>query len=553
MEKTSTNSSLNKANRSPSNRKPKSDLSSGKKQRTVDSEKSVTKLTLPAADKLSVISFSAHLPDYNLATQTQMKVRNDPEWFLREWLGQQPWEMEIAMIESVRDYMKTLLAGCVASGKTHATAGLVFWWLCAFFPARVFSIAPTERQLKVNLWSEIPSMHASARVKLGGELNTLSFKLGDKWYARGFSPKDKFGVFGMHGEHDLILIDDGQGVAQEVFDGLENAMAGGTSRMLVSCNPIVTSGEIYNAMTRNRGEYNVIRISADKNEPPAKNVFIAPNIAAQSVVVPGTITQDMVDKWSTKYGWDSDFVRTKARALLPKQEPDTLIPLDWIELANCRDIPAGDHITTLGCDIARFGDDDTVLFPVKGRQGLQPVTIHGNDTMQVTGHIVRAISDYNVRDVFIDVIGIGSGVYDRLAELQREEKPTVPKHVRLYAVNVGEKAKNEEKFVNLRSETWWAARESLNPKGEAPFALPQNEELMAELAAPKYTVESGGRIKVESKEDMKDRLGRSPDLADAYCLAVFKRFQNSSKPAAAVFGGNTSAGFPGMQRTADWM
>jgi phage terminase large subunit len=320
--------------------------------------------------------------------------------------------------------------------------------------------------------------------------------------------------------------------------------------MMVSCNPVVTSGEIYNAMTRNRGEYNIIKISADKNDVETKNLFIAPNIKAQDMVVPGTITQEMVDKWTDKYGWDSDFVRTKVRAMLPKQEADTLIPLDWIELAQCRELADGNHPTILGVDIARFGDDDTVIFPTRGRQALEPICIHGNDTMQVTGHIVRAIEDWNVREVYLDVIGIGSGVYDRLIELQRGENPPIKKGVSINAVNVGEKATAEDKFVNLRSEIWWAARESLDPKGEIPMALRRNDDLMAELAAPKYTVESGGKIKVESKDDMKARLGRSPDLADAYCLAVFKRYLMKRKPSVAAFGGAMPGG---TQRTADWM
>lgn len=461
---------------------------------------------------------------------------------------------EVKIIESVRDNMKTLVAGCVSSGKTHATAGLLFWWLAAFFPARVFCLAPTERQLKINLWGEVPRIYRTAPIKLGGDMMPLSlqYRLSEDWFALGFSPQDEQGVFGIHGPHDLLVIDDAQGVKQEIWGALENALAGGATHVLASCNPIVTSGEIFNALTKNRGEYNIIRISADKNDRESEHLFIAPNIKARSIVVPGTVTQIMVDKWTTKFGWDSDFVRTKVRAMLPKQEPDTLIPLDWIEAAQNRDIPAGGHITTMGVDVARFGDDETVLFLTRGRQGLEPIVIQGNDTMQVAGRIVRAITDFHVRELYIDVIGIGAGVYDRLNEIQKGNDPNahIPKHVSLVPVNVGEKAKDEKNFVNLRSEIWWAARESLDPKGEAPMALPHSDELMAELAAPKYSIaDSGGRIKVESKDDMKERIGRSPDLADAYCLAVFKRYQGKTRPAVVAFTG----AMPGAPRTADWM
>ena len=456
------------------------------------------------------------------------------------------------IIESVRDNMKTLVAGCVSSGKTHATAGLLFWWLAAFFPARVFCLAPTERQLKINLWGEVPRIYRTAPIKLGGDMMPLSlqYRISEDWFALGFSPQDSQGVFGIHGPHDLLVIDDAQGVKEEIWGALENALAGGTTHVLASCNPVVTSGEIYNAMTKNRGEYNVIRIIADKSEPESKNVYLAPNIKAGEIVVPGTITQTMADRWVEKFGWDSDWVRTKVRAMLPKQEPDTLIPLDWLELARARELPAGDHLTYIGVDVARFGDDDSVLMAVRGRQGMEPTVIHGQDTMKITGEVVIMIRELRAAAVFIDEIGVGGGVVDRLLELQKEKK--IPPTVRIVGVNVAEKAKDEEKFADLRSEIWWAARESVDPRGEIPFALPMNDELMAQLAAPKFGIDSSGRIRVESKKDMKKRLGHSPDLGDAYCLAVFSRFQGKAKVAAAVIGGGIQM-LPGAPRTADWM
>lgn len=478
-------------------------------------------------------------PDFS---RFQEKILHDPVWFCEEVLGVYAWEKQIEMIEAVRDYMKTMVAGCVASGKTYGEAALVLWFMLAFAPsARVFCLAPTERQLKINLWGQIPQIYHNANIPLGGELMPLSlqYRMGEDWYAMGFSPQDKMGVFGIHGPHDLLIIDDAQGIKQEIWDALENATAGGTTKILASCNPVVTSGEIYQAMTSNRKGYKVIRIPADST----------PNVKEGRIVIPGMITKDVVDRWVKDYGPDSDFVRTKVHALLPKQEPDTLVPLDWIELGRNREIAPGDHITTLGVDVARFGDDDTVLFPVRGRQALDPIILHGNDTMQVTGQIVNAIREYRVKEVYLDVIGIGAGVYDRLNEHQKADPPLIPRHVSINAVNVGEKAKDAAKFVNLRSEIWWAARLSLDPKGEAPMALCKNDELMAELAAPKYTIESAGKIKVESKDDMKERLGRSPDLADAYCLAVFKKYSTRAKPSVAAFAG----AMPGAAKVPDWI
>ncbi len=464
------------------------------------------------------------------------RVRNDPEWYLHNSLGLNPWEKEVEIIKSVRDHMKTLVAGCVSSGKTHATAGLVFWWMTAFAPqARVFCLAPTERQLKINLWGEIPRIYNAAPIKLGGSMMPLSlqYRLGDDWFAMGFSPQDKMGVFGIHGPHDLLIIDDAQGVKQEIWEALENALAGGSTHVLASCNPVVTSGEIYDAMTTKRNEYNLIRIPASET----------PNVKAGHIVIPGMITKEMADKWVEKYGIDSDFVRTKVLALLPKQEADTLISIDWIEKAMAREIaPGKDDETILGVDVARFGDDETVIFPIKGNQGLNPIIIHGNDNMQVSGHVVRTMAMHNGRMAYIDEIGVGSGVVDRCKELG----------VPVGAVNVGRKAFNEKKFVNLRSEVWWIAREALDPDNPNAIALKHNTDLMAQLAAPKWSVDSSGRIKVETKEKMKERLGRSPDIADAFCLAVFGRIVQKvtdADPYAVVATGPMLEGMGDYERS----
>jgi hypothetical protein len=471
-------------------------------------------MTLPQEEKPSLIGLFDTLEQ--MANQDQEPIQianfeefqriiqNDPIWFVENILGLTIWSKQKKMMWSVRDNMKTLVAGCVSSGKTKATAAIIFWWLMAFAPtSRVFSLAPTERQLKINLWGEIPKIFNESKKSLGGQMMPLSlqYRLGNDWFAMGFSPQDEMGVFGIHGPNDLIVVDDAQGIHLSIWNALENTMASGTTKLLACCNPIVTSGEVFNAMTSNRGEYNVIRISA----------MDTPNIKYGRIVIPGLITKETVDKWVSKYGRNSNFVRTKVDAKLPKQEPDTLIPLDWIEEAINRPEKQDNPIVRIGVDVARFGDDRTVIFPIRGNTTLDPIILHGYDTMQVTGRIIQAMDDYGAESVYVDVIGIGSGVVDRL----KEQK------IKVHAVNVGEKAFNEKKFMNLRSELWWYLREALNPNNPNLISLPNNPDLMAELSAVKYKIQSDRRIGIESKDDMKKRLGHSPDIADALCLTFF--------------------------------
>jgi hypothetical protein len=291
---------------------------------------------------------------------------------------------------------------------------------------------------------------------------------------------------------------------------------------LFLCNPAVVSGLVYEAITAKRKEFRCIQIDA----------FNTPNVLAGRVVVPGLIIREKVDEWIKKYGWDSDFVRVKVRALPPKQEPDTLIPIDWLEAAKVREVPQNQGPVGLGLDVARYGDDESVICARDGRQ-LLPIrdewVLQGNDVMTVTGRFIQAAVALGAADGNVDEIGVGAGVVDRAREVVRERKM----RLNVRGINVAEKPSDESRFVNLRAEMWWAARESLDPTNPAAMAIPPDDALIADLSAMKYTVDSAGRIKVESKEETKKRLGRSPDRGDAYALAVFKHYLSHAKPTAA--------------------
>jgi len=154
--------------------------------------------------------------------------------------------------------------------------------------------------------------------------------------------------------------------------------------------------------------------------------------------------------------------------------------------------------------------------------------------------MIQTISELRAERVNVDVIGLGAGVADRGREVCKE------KGIRcdVRDVNVSEKAMDEEKFVNRRSEMWWAARESLDPKNQIAMSLVGcSEDLVADLSAMKYTIRSDGRIEVESKDAAKKRLGRSPDRGDAYAMAVFESYTEGTRPAAA-FAANAGAWVP---------
>lgn len=440
--------------------------------------------------------------------ELRARIRQKPEWFSKDVLGRDMWGKQIDMARSVFKNARTAVAGCVSSGKTHGAAAIVFCWLYGWGPgARVFTLAPSYRQVDLNLWGEIPRIHRTAPKPLGGRMmESTEFRLADDWYALGFSTKNPELVHGIHGPHDLVIIDDAHAVDEQLFDELENMLAGGDTHILLLYNPMRLSGTTYKARTSDRKLWNPISIS----------YWDTPNGKADKVVIPGTLKPDTVRSWIKKYGRNSNFVRVKVDAKEPKQEADTLIPLEWLELAKARRVPAPneDSPRGYGQDVARFGDDDSARCEIHGRVTMPLVSWNGHDTMRTTGEVIAAQRE-RPGPCAVDVIGVGSGVFDRLAEQGAD----------CLAVNVSEKSyevdeAGKERFANLRAQLWWEARESLNPENPEAFTLPDDDELIGQLSAVKYSHDSKGRIVIESKDAMKKRGVGSPDKGDAYVLAV---------------------------------
>jgi len=193
-----------------------------------------------------------------------------------------------------------------------------------------------------------------------------------------------------------------------------------------------------------------------------------------------------------------------------------VIPTAWVEAAMLRwgsRSPKGE-MDSMGVDVARGGRDQTLLSARHGNWYDKLVKLPGKSTptgRPVVGAVVSNLTDD--APVHVDVIGVGASPYDMLRE----------GHYQTVGVNVGEKSywhgkSGKLQFKNLRSELWWRMREQLDPANDTGIMLPPDQELLADLCAPEWCMD-GKWIKVESREDIIDRIGRSPDCASAVLLA----------------------------------
>jgi hypothetical protein len=193
----------------------------------------------------------------------------------------------------------------------------------------------------------------------------------------------------------------------------------------------------------------------------------------------------------------------------PRGDDDTVISQELVADAISRDVePTKFGPTVWGVDVARFGADASALCKRKGNAVTEPIRLWRNlDTMQLTGAIKAEYdtSDEKPTEIFVDAIGLGAGVADRLRELG----------LPAYAINVSESPAMGEHYLNLRAELWYKAKSWLEGRD---VRIPKDELLKTELTTVRYNYTSNGRVKIEAKADLKRRGVASPDSADAFVL-----------------------------------
>lgn len=220
-------------------------------------------------------------------------------------------------------------------------------------------------------------------------------------------------------------------------------------------------------------------------------------------------------------------------------DPYQVIPTAWIESAMARwSKPLKlEPMDGMGVDVARGGKDNTVIARRHGAWFDEPLTYPGKETPDgpvTAGLVISALRDK--APIHIDVIGVGSSPYDFLKDAGQ--------HV--LGVNVSETSHGTDQsgrlsFFNLRSELWWKFREALDPANNTGIALPPDTRLKADLSAPKWKLQ-GFKIRVESRDEIFDRIGRSPDFASAYILSLIPTpKRQDKKPAPRQYLGGSSS------------
>ena len=448
---------------------------------------------------------------YNPFLDFATRYYDDPVGFAEEVLGIKPDPVQRDLLNDIVDPTIRLLSvrSGHGTGKSTTLAIAAVHTSVTRYPFKIVMTAPTSAQLFDALYAETASMFG----KLPAALRPLFTVKADRIVLNA-SPKDCFisartsskekpeALAGVHSENVLLLVDEASGVPEPVFESAQGSMSTENATTVLTGNPTRTSGLFFET---HHGLSNMWKCHHWDS-------MKSPRVSAQ-----------FVEQIRKTYGEGSNQWKVRVKGDFPDTDDDSLISRVAVQKAMDRDIEVDvDGRRIWAIDPARFGSDRTAFCERIGQVFPWIEFKSGLDTMGVAGWIKFKWDKCSIterpEEILIDVIGIGAGVVDRLLELG----------LPITGVNVAESALVFSDGYRLRDQLWLDLKKWL--EGERG-KLPQNKLMLEDIVAPSYTFMSDGKIKVESKEAMKRRGVRSPDLADVLVLTF------ASEPAILVGSG----------------
>lgn len=437
--------------------------------------------------------------------------RKNPDSFVEHQLGLKPWSKQKEILKAVSKNRRVAVRSCNGSGKTFTAATVAIWWLMSHDSATVITTAPTTRQVRHILWREIRNIVHAHPELIGGTLTTNKLEIDNQRFAYGFSTSRKEWFQGFHHQNLLFIIDEAAAVKEEILEAIEGSITSTEAKILMIGNPQNLKGTFYNAFHKDRTQWKNFHISA----------FETPNFTKSKTdkPTPGLASPHWEKEMRQKWGKQSSAYQIRVLGQFPSADDDALIPLMAIENAvyryqnqnnNDNDIEkrnAENMQTYMGLDVARFGNDNTVACIRRGNQVTDLKTFPKSDIMTTTGTAINMMRENNVDTIFIDEVGIGAGIIDRMHELGIKNS---------IGINGGKAAIQKEKYLNKRTEIYDALRSRFL---QDDIQIPDDQQLISELASLKYKFNSRGQMMLEDKQTLRDRGEKSPDKADALMLA----------------------------------
>lgn len=465
--------------------------------------------SLPPAQRDALMAEATREAQRRKRQQSAVDYSHDPVRFVREVLHVKdiaPYQAKI--LETLVTDRRVCTRSPHGAGKSALAAWALLWALFSLGDdTKIVTTASVHRQTKF-LWREIKKWAGRASFDPRPTILDMSLRFAERNIeAFAVASDDPYSVEGIHGDHVFLIFDEAKAISEDYFDALEGALSAGDTYALMLSTPGQPSGRFFDIHARRAGLTDWTPI----------------HVTLSECISAGRISAKWADDRKKQWGENSPVYKMRVCGEFCDSE-DNLIPLSWIEAANERwqaRNGKGEGNPTYGVDPARYGEDQTAICRLVGSV-CEKITYHAQQsTMQTAGRVAALVD--KTTPVGVDVVGLGSGVFDRLEEQGYNVIP----------VNVAEAATDERgkpltdksgqlHFINKRSALWWMLREALDVDNPDALALPPDDKLTGDLSAPMWDYTSSGKIRVESKDDLRARLGgRSTDSADSLALAVY--------------------------------
>lgn len=426
---------------------------------------------------------------------------------LERFSGPEPWQVRV--LEAIRDGLPLNKAIRLARasghgvGKSTLVSWIIIWAHSTMVDTRGVITANTETQLRTKTWAELGKWFrlfiASPLFKLTATCLLATDGAHERTWRIDMVPwseRSTEAFAGLHnqGRRILVVFDEASAIPDIIWETTEGALTDADTQIIWACfgNPTRNTGRFRECFGRHRALWDCEQVDSRSVSFTNKAQF---------------------NEWISTYGEDSDFVRVRVRGTFPRAGSNQFISSEVVDDASKREALSYLHDPlVLGVDVARFGDDECVIYPRKGRDGRTiPITrLRGIDTMSFAGRVAELYSRYRADAVFVDGGGVGGGVVDRLRQL----------HVPVWDIQFGAKSDmpydgliNGVTFANKRAEIWGSMREWLRDG-----AIPDHPDIKDQLIGPEYGFNIRNEIQLERKEDMKKRGLASPDIGDALAL-----------------------------------
>jgi hypothetical protein len=459
------------------------------------------------------------------------ELTNDPVTWARERAGIHLWSKQRDIAQSLIDNRRTAVQSAHGIGKSFLAATLAAWWTDVHDPGEtmVVTTAPSLDQVHAILWEEIRGIHDRASLP-GVVQRTDRWLVDGRLVGMGRKPPDysESAFQGIHRRYVLVILDEACGIPSWLWTAVETITTGDDCRILAIGNPDDPNSH-FRRLCQGTPGWASYKISC----------FDSPNFTGEEVpdLLKNLLTgQRWVEDRKAEWGEDNPLYVAKVLGEFPSDHPWAVVRLT--DVYACRletPAPRAEHEllpVELGVDVGG-GGDETVIRERRGMVAGREWKEHSDRPETIAGLVIHAIKATGATSVKIDSIGIGAGLVGELRNL----KELGAHHARIYGVNVSEKATAPDKYFNLRSQLWWeCGRLAAEDRAWDLSRMDNADSTIAQLLETRYSHDLKGRVKIEPKDDIRERLGRSPDNADALLLAYYQPRSSATEWFETILG-----------------